>query len=259
MKICTKCKIEKHRGAFCRDKSKKDGLRSSCKLCAVAYKKHYYRVYKKNILQKQKLFYQLHKKAIGERHQQYYQGHKQATNKYKKEWYHIHRKQLLEQRKQYYKTNKEKILRQHKQHYRLKKTAIKKQHTQYRLTHKQKIAEYKKLYRQTPKGKEVHRNGQHKRRTLYKTTNITTNWLLAFRQKSTHCSICSIQMTDTPYFPNSKHLDHKIPLKVGGTHTKKNVRFICLACNLKRPKNGSDYIQPDLIPYYIKEGMMISV
>ena len=51
-------------------------------------------------------------------------------------------------------------------------------------------------------------------------------------------------MIDIPFLPNSRHLDHIIPLnpKASGTHTTDNVRFICLKCNLKRPKDGSDII-----------------
>ena len=35
MKICTKCKIEKSHGSFYKEKAKKDGLHSHCKLCSV--------------------------------------------------------------------------------------------------------------------------------------------------------------------------------------------------------------------------------
>jgi hypothetical protein len=32
-----------------------------------------------------------------------------------------------------------------------------------------------------------------------------------------------------------------VPLGVGGTHTIGNVRIICRTCNLRRPKDGSDF------------------
>jgi 5-methylcytosine-specific restriction endonuclease McrA len=47
-------------------------------------------------------------------------------------------------------------------------------------------------------------------------------------------------MTDESNQPNSKHLDHIIPVVMGGTHTMGNVRIICRTCNLSRPKDGSD-------------------
>jgi 5-methylcytosine-specific restriction endonuclease McrA len=51
-------------------------------------------------------------------------------------------------------------------------------------------------------------------------------------------------MIDEPYEPNSKELDHMIPLNAGGTHTIGNVRIICRSCNRQRPHDGSDYIGP---------------
>lgn len=47
-------------------------------------------------------------------------------------------------------------------------------------------------------------------------------------------------MTSKPNRPNSKQLDHILPLNIGGTHTVGNVRIICRTCNLARPKDGSD-------------------
>lgn len=53
--------------------------------------------------------------------------------------------------------------------------------------------------------------------------------------------MCGVYMTNKPNRPNSKHLDHIVPLNQGGTHTHGNVRIICADCNLRRPKDGSDY------------------
>jgi hypothetical protein len=55
---------------------------------------------------------------------------------------------------------------------------------------------------------------------------------------------CGARMTDAPFLPNSKELDHMIPINVGGTHTIGNVRIICRRCNERRPKDGSDYTGP---------------
>lgn len=52
---------------------------------------------------------------------------------------------------------------------------------------------------------------------------------------------CGVRMADVPFLPNSKELDHIVPLNVGGTHTIGNVRIICRRCNTGRPLDGSDY------------------
>lgn len=64
------------------------------------------------------------------------------------------------------------------------------------------------------------------------------------RKRVRTCPLCGVRLTARPNLPNSKHLDHIIPVAAGGTHTHGNVRIICAACNLRRPKDGSDYSGP---------------
>lgn len=40
--------------------------------------------------------------------------------------------------------------------------------------------------------------------------------------------------------PAGMQIDHIIPLNIGGTDIRENVRVICRTCNLTRPKDGSD-------------------
>ena len=60
------------------------------------------------------------------------------------------------------------------------------------------------------------------------------------RRKARKCPLCGDRLTGKRGMPKSKHLDHIIPICVGGTHTHGNVRIICADCNLRRPKDGSD-------------------
>jgi len=62
------------------------------------------------------------------------------------------------------------------------------------------------------------------------------------RRRTRKCPLCSVGLTGKLNLPNSKHLDHIVPLNQGGTHTHGNVRIICASCNLRRPKDGSDFI-----------------
>lgn len=74
--------------------------------------------------------------------------------------------------------------------------------------------------------------------------DVTADYESALRVKAKRCPLCAVKMTDVPHLPNSKELDHIIPVNVGGTHTIGNVRIICRCCNQKRPKDGSDYQGP---------------
>lgn len=86
------------------------------------------------------------------------------------------------------------------------------------------------------------RNREHIRRSTV--SDITPEQELAMRRRARKCPLCDVRLTDRPGLPNSKHLDHIIPLCVGGTHTHGNARILCAACNLARPKDGSDYSGP---------------
>jgi hypothetical protein len=66
----------------------------------------------------------------------------------------------------------------------------------------------------------------------------------AMRSAADECPLCLCVLTDDPGTSMSKELDHIIPLNVGGTHTVANVRIICRGCNLRRPRDGSDYTGP---------------
>lgn len=79
-----------------------------------------------------------------------------------------------------------------------------------------------------------------KRRTVQRVTDITAQFERDLRKCAEHCPLCDARLTDQPNEPNSKHLDHIVPICMGGTHTMGNVRIICRTCNLARPKDGSD-------------------
>lgn len=75
-------------------------------------------------------------------------------------------------------------------------------------------------------------------------SDITAEQELQMRRRARNCPLCGVRMTDVPGLPDSKHLDHIVPIAVGGTHTHGNARILCRSCNLCRPKDGSDYSGP---------------
>lgn len=82
------------------------------------------------------------------------------------------------------------------------------------------------------------------RRTVSRYTDITAAREAEMYRRTRKCRLCGVFMTGKPGRPNSKNLDHIIPVCMGGTHTHGNVRIICRLCNLRRPKDGSDYTGP---------------
>lgn len=91
---------------------------------------------------------------------------------------------------------------------------------------------------------DYHRHKRKLRRSVTRWTDITPAQEATMYRRTRKCKLCSCWMTNRHGRPNSKHLDHIVPLGVGGTHTHGNVRIICRTCNLRRPKDGSDYAGP---------------
>lgn len=81
MKKCTKCKVEKEKGEFYRNKQYKDGYTSECRICNTARRHVRYRANKSTELVRNAGYYKDNKEAINFRHKKYYND-----NKYR---YHI--------------------------------------------------------------------------------------------------------------------------------------------------------------------------
>lgn len=84
----------------------------------------------------------------------------------------------------------------------------------------------------------------YRRKAMVRAGDFTIADEIAMRTKAKCCPLCAVKLVNQPYLPASKELDHIVPQGVGGTHTHGNVRIICRSCNLRRPKDGSDYIGP---------------
>jgi 5-methylcytosine-specific restriction endonuclease McrA len=97
-------------------------------------------------------------------------------------------------------------------------------------------------YKDPAKATARRRNREHIRRVTV--SDITAEQELELRRRTRKCPLCGVWMTSKPWQPNSKELDHILPVNQGGTHTHGNVRIICRKCNLSRPKDGSDYTGP---------------
>lgn len=88
--------------------------------------------------------------------------------------------------------------------------------------------------------KERAKRDKRMRAINLKHTDITAAHIAKLYRQTKACPLCDVRLTATPTQPNSREVDHIIPINVGGTHTIGNVRVICRACNLARPKDGSD-------------------
>jgi 5-methylcytosine-specific restriction endonuclease McrA len=87
--------------------------------------------------------------------------------------------------------------------------------------------------------------GHRRRQRQSPLCDLTAEVIRELRTASV-CPLCSVVMVEAPLLPASKEIDHIVPLNVGGTNMRVNLRAICRACNGARPKDGSDYTGPVL-------------
>lgn len=100
MKRCTKCGEEKAEGEFYKDKSKRDGLMTKCKVCYKAYA----------------------------------EAHREERRKYHQRRYHENREERRRKGKAYYAANREKYAARHREYYRTHREQVRATQDKYRHT-----------------------------------------------------------------------------------------------------------------------------
>ncbi len=88
MKICTKCKETKEYKEFSKDKQKKDGHSSQCRLCKSAYEKSYLANNKNKIYARNTAYNKLHKEAKRQYDSVRREANRVSINAKKRAYYH---------------------------------------------------------------------------------------------------------------------------------------------------------------------------
>lgn len=164
-----------------------------------------------------------------------------------KKYYEKYPDKKLESDKKYHENHEEEIKeRSKKKYWETREIRLEKARDYYQ-DNKEVIKEKVKNYRQTERGRMVRNASNAKRRAGEKDTDITSDFIQALKEETTHCELCGNEI-------DSYHLDHIIPLAIDGPHITSNVRYICSSCNLKRPRDGRDILYYfDLDPSYSYE------
>lgn len=142
---------------------------------------------------------------------------------------------------QYHSKNRERSNQRCRQYYQQNKAAVVAWMNQYKQSDPERSKKWVRDWNKTERGRLSRKKAQAKREQRKKKTDITRRWLMALYETAIMCPLCSCELNDDgSIYPNGKHLDHTVPLNVGGMHIKSNVRVVCFKCNTSRPKDGSD-------------------
>lgn len=184
---------------FSRDRTKSDGLRTTCKLCEKARKEAYQQTHKEEIRKRSMLYRADHREECAAYKRQHQQG--EQYKQYQRQYYLEHKEQLNEQGRQYY------------------------------LEHQEEARERQRKYLRSEQGRAVGRAHKHKRKAQKKAVegSYTSQQLQEQLQRQrSRCYYCKVKLGDL------YHVDHIVPLSKDGTNNIDNIVLACPPCNLHK-------------------------
>lgn len=180
---------------------------------------------------------------------------KGCVSKQGKEWREANRERKRAADKKYYAENKEKLDEINKLWHKKNPEGSKVIKNRWREANQDKIKAiednrregkraYYREWSKTEAGKLARKAAQLRREARKQNLpcDVSSEFLEELRKGIDICEICDTTMAfgDNHLAPNYPHLDHIVPLKLGGLHVRANLRIICRLCNISRPRNGQD-------------------
>lgn len=207
MKICSKCNAEKPKTEFSKLSAVKSGLSGECRSCASV------RGAKWRLANKEKLikYRKENKDRIDEYSREHYKANKERKVYIGRKWCAANRDKISEISRKYREGNKEKMDERFKK---------------WRAANSEKIAENNR------------NRSARKRNAEGKHTNAEIKSILECQRGM--CANCSVKLFKSG---NRKyHVDHIMPLALGGSNWASNLQCLCPTCNLrKNAKHPADW------------------
>jgi 5-methylcytosine-specific restriction endonuclease McrA len=241
MKTCSKCKETKSEFEFYKDKSKKDGLKHSCRSCEKAR----YEANKEQIKIRHKTYREEHKEQIKIRHKVWREKNKEKIAIGSKVYEKANKEKITARKKAYYKANKEQRALKAKASYEANKEQRFVSHKAYREANKRQVAATIKAWGKAHPERRlavVHKRRASKLNSGGTFTNIHITTLLA--AQNSKCVYCRVELTITG--KGKYHVDHRIPLFLGGSNHPENLQLLCPSCNLSKGRKHPDVYEKEI-------------
>lgn len=221
-KFCPKCKSVLGLEAFGKDGKRSDGLKVWCRGCTRAAGRRYISEHK------------------DEHRARAYEWRRQNPEAYaviKKRAYRNNIEAVREYTRAYYEKNAERLRAKTRQRYAELGELMRAQHRAWCKANRKQLTEYSKAYRRANKDKvllwwKVHTQRRRAAPGRYSQKDIVTI-LCAQRWR---CAYCRTSVR------GGYHVDHIMPLALGGTNNPSNLQVACPTCNAQKgARNPADF------------------
>ena len=234
-KVCTKCKTEKPVDLFHKKVGVKNGLASNCKACRNDHNKN---AYSKNIERERerKRRYRVanpnvdreyqakNKERLAEHKRKYYEANSTQEKRRSSDYYYANRDEINRDRREYRRANREAESLLSRLSYAENRDRLRAQSKAWRDRNKEKV-------------RACRSNTKAIRRSAY--GRLTANIIpRLFKLQRGKCACCGKPLGD------NYHLDHIMPIALGGTNTDNNVQLLRAECNhQKHAKHPVDFMR----------------
>lgn len=223
-KVCSKCFIEKPTTEYYRIKDGLYGVRGDCKVCVSAKQKVYNKDNAKAIARHKKIIYDANTEKNRARNKLYYQKNSEVIKARSIKHHYDNHEEVLARKRAYHHKNKDLINKKKRNNRKNNPEHFAALDREWRKRNKEKVAEMKRRYK-------------HKRRSSEGRLSKGIADKLYELQKG-KCACCAGSIKD------GYHIDHIMPLALGGKNTDDNIQLLRPKCNqVKSAKHPIDYMQ----------------
>lgn len=224
MKTCTKCKTSKTLDQFSKTKRLKDGYQSQCKICCKEYFSSWAVNNKEKIKQTYSEWRSKNKDKEKSAQKKYVEDNKEKVKKYQAKWRLENAEKLKKDKAAWQLSNAEKIKKRRAEKYAANADKMREEKRKYYAENAEsfKIRAHNRRVKITESGEKLSQGLTHK----------------LFKLQKGRCACCKLPLG------SDYHMDHVMPLALGGTNTDDNIQLLRAVCNKqKHAKHPIDFMR----------------
>lgn len=164
-----------------------------------------------------------------ERSRRYQDAHAEQLRERARVWREANPEKVREAKRRYNEANREKVKESARRYYEENRGKERERNLRYNEAHREKRRDYERRWREANPEKHAERSARRRAREAgAPVVELLDRVAIIARDKST-CHICGKRCK-----PAELHLDHLVPISLGGEHSARNVRVACRDCNLRK-------------------------